>query len=140
MSEEDKSETKSSKEERWGIAHIYSSSNNTIVHITDLTGAETIALCTGGMFVDADRLQGSPYAAMQAASAAAEIAKEKGITALHIKVRAPGGIKSKIPGPGAMHAIRILARAGFKIGRVDDVTPIPHDGCRRKGGRRGRRP
>ena len=131
--------SKDEKEERWGIAHIYSSSNNTIVHITDLSGAETIALCTGGMFVKADRLEGTPYAAMQAASAAAAIAKAKGITALHIKVRAPGGVKSKTPGPGAMHAIRILARAGFRMGRVDDVTPIPHDGTRRKGGRRGRR-
>ncbi len=125
--------------ERWGVAHIYSSSNNTIVHITDLTGAETISIWSGGRIVKADREEGSPYAAMQAASRAASEAMAKGIVGVHIKVRAPGGSKSKIPGPGAQAAIRALARAGLKIGRIEDVTPIPHDGTRPKGGRRGRR-
>lgn len=129
----------SEKKEKWGIAHIYSSFNNTIVHITDLTGAETIARASGGMFVKADRLKPSAHAAMKAAFYAAEIAKSKGITALHIKVRAPGGSGPKTPGPGAQAAVRALARAGFRIGRIEDVTPIPHDGTRRKGGRRGRR-
>ena len=76
---------------------------------------------------------------MLAAKKAAEEAKMKGITHLHIRIRAPGGIKSKNPGPGAQAAIRALARAGLKIGMIEDVTPIPHDGCRRKGGKRGRR-
>ena len=77
---------------------------------------------------------------MRAAAYAAAIAKDKGITAIHIKVRAPGGSGPKTPGPGAQAAIRALARAGFKmIGRIEEVTPIPHDGTRRKGGRRGRR-
>ncbi len=125
--------------ERWGIANIYSSSHNTIVHITDITGSETVVKATGGRFVKADRLGGSPYAAMQAASHAASVARDKGISSLHIKVRAPGGTGAKTPGPGAMHAIRVLARAGFRIGRVEDVTPVPHDGTRRPGGRRGRR-
>ncbi len=130
----------SKKEERWGIAHIYSSYNNTIVHITDISGAETIAIASGGQFVKADRLESSPYAAMRAAAHAAAIAKDKGITAIHIKVRAPGGSGAKTPGPGAQAAIRALARAGFRmIGRIEEVTPIPHDGTRRKGGRRGRR-
>jgi len=124
---------------RWGVAHIYSSYNNTIVHITDLSGAETIAICSGGMFVKADREESSPYAAMQAAFKAAEIAKEKGIVGVHIKVRAPGGHGPKTPGPGAQAAIRALARSGLKIGRIEDVTPIPHDTTRRPGGRRGRR-
>src|SRR6266571_5877518 len=79
--------------DRWGIAHIYSSFNNTMVHITDLTGAETISRSAGGQHVKADRLQGTPYAAMQAAAAAAKTAKDKGITSLHIRVRAPGGHK-----------------------------------------------
>ncbi len=127
------------RREKWGIAHIYSSFNNTIITITDLTGAETIARASGGMFVKADRLKPSPYAAMKAAAYAAEIAKKRGITAIHIKVRAPGGPGPKTPGPGAQAAIRALARAGFRIGRIEDVTPIPHDGTRRKGGRRGRR-
>lgn len=126
-------------EERWGTAHIYSSFNNTIIHITDLSGAETIAKASGGMIVKADREESSPYAAMQAAARAAEEAIEKGIAGVHIKVRAPGGSGSKIPGPGAQAAIRALARAGLKIGRIEDVTPVPHDGTRKPGGRRGRR-
>jgi len=131
--------TATKKTEKWGVVLIYSSYNNTIVHITDLSGAETIARTSGGMFVKADRLESSPYAAMRAASAAAEIAKDKGITAIHIKVRAPGGPGPRTPGPGAQAAIRALARAGFRIGRIEEVTPIPHDGTRRPGGRRGRR-
>lgn len=125
--------------QRWGIANIYSSFNNTLVHVTDLSGAETISRSAGGQHVKADRLQGSPYAAMQAAAAAARVAKDRGITSLHIRVRAPGGHKARTPGPGAQAAIRMLARAGFRIGRIEDVTPIPHDGTRRPGGRRGRR-
>ncbi|MCW3985371.1 MAG: 30S ribosomal protein S11 [Candidatus Bathyarchaeota archaeon] len=129
----------SRKTEKWGIVRIYSSYNNTIIHVTDLSGAETISRTSGGMFVKADRLESSPYAAMRAARAAASTAKEKGITAIHIKVRAPGGSGARTPGPGAQAAIRALARAGFRIGRIEEVTPIPHDGTRRKGGRRGRR-
>jgi len=130
----------SKKEEKWGVVHIYSSYNNTIVHVTDLTGAETFAKACGGMFVKADRLESSPYAAMRAAAHVASIAQDKGVTAIHIKVRAPGGSGARTPGPGAQAAIRALARAGFKtIGRIEEVTPLPHDGTRRKGGRRGRR-
>lgn len=124
---------------KWGIANIYSSYNNTIVHITDLTGAETISFQSGGRIVKSDREKPSPYAAMVAATRAAQSALEKGIAGLHIKVRAPGGHKSKTPGPGAQAAIRALARAGMIIGRIEDVTPIPHDTTRRPGGRRGRR-
>ena len=124
---------------RWGVAHIYSSFNNTIIHITDLTGAETVARCSGGMIVKADREESSPYAAMQAAMRAAEEAVEKGFTGIHIKVRAPGGSGSRSPGPGAQAAIRALARAGLRIGRIEDATPTPHNGTRKPGGRRGRR-
>ncbi len=125
--------------ENWGIAHIFSSKNNTIITITDLTGAETIAKCSGGMVVDADRKEGSPYAAMIAAQKVAEQAVGKGIGGVHVKVRAPGGHLSKIPGQGAQAAIRALARSGLRIGRIEDVTPVPHDTTRRPGGKRGRR-
>ena len=124
---------------KWGVANIFSSYNNTIVHITDLSGAETIARFSGGMIVRADRDQSSPYAAMQAAARAAALAQERGINGIHIKVRAPGGHGPKTPGPGAQAAIRALARAGLRIGRIEEVTPIPHDSTRRPGGRRGRR-
>ncbi len=125
--------------EKWGVAHIFASFNNTIIHITDLTGAETVARTSGGMIVKSDREESSPYAAMQAAMRAAEEAKDKGFVGVHIKVRAPGGGGIMNPGPGAQASIRALARTGLKIGRIEDVTPVPHDGTRKKGGRRGRR-
>jgi small subunit ribosomal protein S11 len=124
---------------KWGIAHIFSSSNNTIITITDITGAEVIARFSAGMMTDKDREGGSPYPALRAAIKAADAAREKGINAVHIKVRAPGGIKSKSPGAGAQPAIRALARAGLRIGRIEDSTPLGHGFMRSKGGRRGRR-
>jgi small subunit ribosomal protein S11 len=124
---------------RWGIAHIYASYNNVIITITDLTGAETVTKASGGMVVKADKDQATPNAAMRAAERVADIAKEKGIDGVHVRIRAPGGNKSQSPGPGAQAAIRSLARAGLRIGRIEDVTPVPHDGTKKKGGRRGRR-
>jgi len=125
---------------RWGVAHIYSSYNNTIIHITDITGTETITVTSGGQVVKAHRLESSPTAAMTAAKKAAEICLDKGITGLHVKIKAPGGHNGPMnPGPGAQAAIRALSRRGLKIGFIEDVTPIPHGGCRKKGGRRGRR-
>jgi small subunit ribosomal protein S11 len=132
-------EAKKEGPEKWGIAHIFSSYNNTIIHMTDLTGAETIALSSGGVHVNADRYESSPFAAMKAANTVIESAHGKGFTGFHIRVRAVGGVGSRVPGPGAQAAIRALARGGFKIGRIDDVTPIPHDTTRKKGGKRGRR-
>ena len=64
---------------RWGIAHIYSSYNNTIIHITDITGSETIAKTSGGMMTKVHRLEPSPTIAMSAAKRIAEMAKEKGL-------------------------------------------------------------
>jgi small subunit ribosomal protein S11 len=136
---EEKSEPKTKVQDKWGIAHIYSSYNNTIIHITDLTGGETIAISSGGHHVNADRYESSPFAAMKAANVVVEAAKTKGFTGLHIRVRAVGGVGSRVPGPGAQAAIRALARGGFRIGKIDDVTPIPHDTTRKKGGKRGRR-
>ncbi len=124
---------------RWGLANIFSSANNTIVHVTDLTGAETLARYSAGMMTDKARDGGEPFPAMLAARKAAEESLEKGITGVHIKVRAPGGIKARTPGAGAQPAIRALARSGLRIGKIEDVTPVPHDSCRRPGGRRGRR-
>jgi small subunit ribosomal protein S11 len=123
----------------WGVAHIFSSKNDTIITLTDLSGAETIAIGSGGMIVDADREEGSPYAAMQAAYKVAATAIEKGITNINIKIRAPGGHGAKTPGHGAQAVVRALARSGLKIGSIEDVTPIPTDTTRRPGGRRGRR-
>ncbi len=136
---EAKPQSETKVQDKWGIAHIYSSYNNTIIHITDLTGGETISISSGGHHVNADRYESSPFAAMKAANVVVEGAKTKGFTGLHIRVRAVGGVGSRVPGPGAQAAIRALARGGFKIGKIDDVTPIPHDTTRKKGGKRGRR-
>lgn len=125
---------------KWGICHVYSSYNNTIIHITDITGTESIARTSGGQVVKAHRMESSATAAMAAAKKAAEVAREKGITALHVKIKAKGGHNGPTnPGPGAQAAVRAFARVGIRIGIIQDVTPLPHDGCRRKGGRRGRR-
>ena len=110
------------KDEKWGIANIYSSYNNTIITVTDITGAETISQWSGGKVVREDRQQASPFAAMAAATRIADDAKEH-----------------RSPGPGAQATIRALARAGIKIGKIEDITPIPHDGTGRPGGKRGRR-
>lgn len=123
----------------FGVAHIYASHNDTFVHITDLTSRETICKITGGMIVKADKDESSPYAAMFAAQKAAELAKAAGFNAVHVRIRASGGVKTKTPGPGAQSALRALARSGLRIGRIADCTPTTSDRTRKKGGRRGRR-
>jgi len=122
-----------------GVAHIYASFNNILITVTDVTGAETIVKCSGGMVVKAAKDESSPYAAMKSAERVADAIKEKGFDTINVKVRAPGGNKSTSPGPGAQAAIRALTRAGLKIGSIEDATPIPHDGTKRPGGKRGRR-
>lgn len=77
--------------------------------------------------------------AMLAAVDVVKALKQVGINAVHIKMRARGGVETKTPGPGAQSALRALARNGLKIGRIEDVTPVPTDTTRRDGGRRGRR-
>mgnify|MGYP002782836802 FL=1 len=109
------------------------------MHVTDLSGRETISRVTGGMKVKADRDESSPYAAMLAAQDVAAKCLEVGITAVHVKIRATGGTRTKTPGPGGQAALRALARSGLRIGRIEDVTPVPSDSTRKKGGRRGRR-
>ncbi|ESL08339.1 40S ribosomal protein S14 [Trypanosoma rangeli SC58] len=123
----------------YGVVHVYASFNDTFVHVTDMSGRETFCKVTGGMKVKADRDESSPYAAMMAAQDVVARCKECGINALHVKMRATGGVGTRSPGPGAQAALRALARAGMKIGRIEDVTPVPTDSTRRKGSRRGRR-
>ncbi|CQH58484.1 MULTISPECIES: 30S ribosomal protein S11 [Halobacterium] len=115
---------------KWGIAHIHASFNNTIMTVTDETGAETLAKSSGGTVVKQNRDEASPYAAMQMAEQLAEDVLDQGIDKVHVRVRGPGGNLQRSPGPGAQAAIRALARAGLEIGRIEDVTPVPHDGTR----------
>ena len=125
--------------ERWAVAHIFASHNNIIITVTDPTGAETIAKCSGGMVVRAQREESRPHAAMLAANQVAETLRERGIKQVQVRLRGAGGKRGGNPGPGAQAAIRALTRAGILITRIEDVPPIPHDGGKPKGGRRGRR-
>ena len=124
---------------KWAVCHVFSSKNDTILTVTDMSGAETIAKASGGMMVKADREEGKPYAAMQSAAKVANEVKNRGITGLHIRIRAPGGNGAKTPGAGAQAVVRSLARMGLRIGKIEDVTPTPTDTTKRPGGRRGRR-
>jgi small subunit ribosomal protein S11 len=133
-------EAETKQKEQWGVLYIYSSYNNTHLHVTDVTGTETIAKVTGGMMTKSDRIKASPNVAMAAAKQLSDTLKQKGITSLYVKLRAVGGHNGPMtPGPGAQAAIKILTRYGIKLGRIEDVTPVPHDSCRKKGGKRGRR-
>ena len=87
----------------FGVAHIFASFNDTFVHVTDISGRETLCRVTGGMKVKADRDEASPYAAMLAAQDVAERLKKIGITAVHIKLRATGGNRTKTPGTISLH-------------------------------------
>ncbi len=129
-------ETKSREETIAGIAYIFGSYNNTIVHITDLAG-NTISRISGGMVTKHSRLKANPTTAMFAAKRAAEMAKEAGINALYVRVR--GKTASPGIGPGAHAAVKTLGKEGFKILGVLDAERIPRGGPKKKGGKRGRR-
>ena len=116
--------------EKWGIANIYASYNNVMITLTDITGAETITKATGGMVVKQAKDESSPYAAQKAAEKVAEVAKERDFVGIHVRVRAPGGNRSASPGPGAQAAIRALTNCDMEVTLIQDVSPIPHNGCR----------
>jgi small subunit ribosomal protein S11 len=130
---------KERKRGRLAVVHVYSSKNDTIITATDVSGAETLAWASGGMMVKSCREEGKPYAAMQAAGKVVGQLREKGVDTVHIKIRAPGGNRSKTPGGGAQAVVRTIARMKIRVGRIEDVTPLPTDSMKRKGGRRGRR-
>lgn len=119
-----------------GIAYVFGSYNNTIVHITDLAGS-TIIRVSGGMITKHSRLKANPTTAMFVAKRAAEAAREAGITALYIRMR--GKTSSPGIGPGAHAAVKTLGKEGFKILGVLDTHRVPRGGPKKKGGKRGRR-
>merc|ERR1712118_352330 len=88
----------------FGVVHIFASFNDTFVHVTDISGRETLVRVTGGMKVKADRDESSPYAAMLAAQDVAVRCKELNIGGVHIKIRGTGGQRSGTPGPGGQAA------------------------------------
>ncbi len=119
-----------------GIAYVFGSYNNTIVHITDLAGS-TITRISGGMVTKHSRLKANPTTAMFVAKRAAEFARDAGITALYIRMR--GKTSSPGMGPGAHAAVKTLSKEGFKILGVLDTHRVPRGGPKKKGGKRGRR-
>jgi len=104
-----------------GIAHIHASFNNTIVTITDRQGNAVSWATAGGCGFRGSR-KSTPFAAQVAAERAGKAAQEVGMKNLEVRVRGPG--------PGRESAVRSLNSAGFKITNIEDVTPIPHNGCR----------
>ena len=123
---------------RKAILHIFTTHNNVLITATDLTGAETICKVSGGMVTKGGSDSGGQFAATRAAERIAEMLSEKDFDQVIVKYRGAGGNRSN-SAPGATAAIRALTRAGVKITRIEDVTPMPTDGTKSKGGRRGRR-
>ena len=104
-----------------GCAHIRSTFNNTIVTITDMTGA-TISWATAGEMGFKGSRKSTPYAAQTAAEHAAKLAMDQGMKTVEVFVKGPGS--------GREAAIRALQTAGLDITLIKDVTPVPHNGCR----------
>lgn len=136
MPEEEIEQVKKIEKTIPGIAYIHSTTNNTIIHITDMAGT-TIAQVSGGKVTKHSRLKATPTVAMFAAKRAAEIAKEIGINALYIRIKSKVG--SITAGPGAHASVKSFAREGLKILNILDTTSIPRGGPKPKGGKRGRR-
>jgi len=119
------------------VVNIYTSFNNTIVHVTDMSG-KTLTKVTGGMVTKHGRLKANPTIAMFIAKRVAENLHETGVGSLYFRIRAKTG--NPAPGPGANAIIKSLSREGFKVLNILDTTRFPRGGPKKKGGRRGRRP
>ncbi len=104
-----------------GIAHIHASFNNTIITITDRQGNALSWATSGGAGFKGSR-KSTPFAAQVAAEAAGRAAQECGIKNLEVEIKGPG--------PGRESSVRALNALGIKILQIQDVTPIPHNGCR----------
>ncbi len=104
-----------------GVAHIHSTFNNTIVTISDESG-NVISWSSAGAKGYKGSKKSTPFAAQQAAEAAAKVAYDQGLRTVAVDVKGPG--------PGRDGAIRSLEVAGLKVESITDSTPIPHNGCR----------
>jgi len=124
------------KREIEAVVNIYTSFNNTLVHVTDMSG-RTLAKVTGGMVTKNDRLKANPTIGMFIAKRISENIKDLNIKFLYVRIRAK--TRNPAPGPGANTIIKTLSREGFKIINILDTTRIPRGGPKKKGGRRGRR-
>lgn len=104
-----------------GIAHVHASFNNTIITITDRQGNALSWATAGGQGFKGSR-KSTPFAAQVAAENAGRVAQDQGIKNLEVRIKGPG--------PGRESAVRALNALGIKIAVIEDVTPIPHNGCR----------
>ena len=136
---EKKKDIKERKEKKKAeaVVNIYTSFNNTIAHVTDMSG-KTLTKVSGGMVTKHGRLKANPTIAMFIAKRIAENLHEMGVGFLYFRIRAKTG--NPVPGPGANAIVKSLSREGFKILNILDTTRFPRGGPKRKGGRRGRRP
>merc|ERR1711998_36707 len=123
----------------FGIIHIFATKNNTFLHVTDLSGKETIFKTSSNIKSKTIKDEKTIYSTMLASEDLVNASKKFGINAYHIKIRARGGNRSQLLGMGAHIALKVFIQLGLSIGRIEDVTPIPTNGTRKKGGRRGRR-
>ena len=127
---------KKERKEVEAVVNIYTSFNNTLVHVTDMSG-KTLSKVTGGMVTKHDRLKANPTIAMFVAKRIAENIKDLNVKSVYVRIRAK--TRNPAPGPGANTVIKTLSREGFKILNILDATRIPRGGPKKKGGRRGRR-
>jgi small subunit ribosomal protein S11 len=104
-----------------GVAHVHASFNNTIVTITDRQGNALTWATSGGSGFRGSR-KSTPFAAQVAADRAGQAALEYGLKNLEVRIKGPG--------PGRESAVRALHAVGYKITNINDITPIPHNGCR----------
>jgi len=104
-----------------GIAHIHASFNNTIITITDRQGNALSWASSGGAGFKGSR-KSTPFAAQVAAEAAGRAALECGVKNLEVRIKGPG--------PGRESSVRALNACGFRISSIQDITPVPHNGCR----------
>ncbi len=104
-----------------GIVHILASFNNTVISITDMEG-NLLASCSAGAVGFKGSRKGTPFAAQQAASNAANSVREYGMRTVQVLLKGPGA--------GRESAVRALQAAGLEVKSIRDITPIPHNGCR----------
>ena len=116
-----RSKRKEKKHISYGVAHVYSTFNNTIVTLTDTNGNALSWASAGGLGFRGSK-KSTPFAAQMAAETAAKAAMEFGLKTVEVFVKGPGS--------GREAAIRSLQAAGLEVNMIKDVTPIPHNGCR----------
>ena len=104
-----------------GIAHVHASFNNTIITITDRQGNALSRATSGGAGFKGSR-KSTPFAAQVAAEAAGKAAQEYGVKNIEVRIKGPG--------PGRESSVRALNSVGLKITSIQDITPVPHNGCR----------